>query len=131
MRPLGDQHSSRSDAPGSHRVQVTPPQLFDPVTVGASPDRCQCTACHTHVHEGEQIGVYAYRLASTDRWDVARVFCHACAPEQLPEPTLGVAELLVTGTLGTLSEPATQSHRLCVTEVLTQHVSPPTEGIQP
>jgi hypothetical protein len=131
MRNLGDQRSSRSDATGSHQVQVTPPQLFEPVTVGPSPDRCHCTACHTPVHEGEQIGVYAYRLASTDRWDVARVFCRVCTPEQLPEPTLGVAELLVTGTLGTLSEPATQSHRLCVTEVLTQHVSPPTEGVQP
>ena len=131
MRNPVDQDSSSSDATGTHRIQVTPPQLFEPVTVGPSPNRCHCTACHTHVHEGEQIGVYAYRLAGTDRWDIARVFCRVCTPEQLPEPTLGVAELLVTGTLGTLSEPATQSHRLCVTEALTQRVRPPTEGVQP
>lgn len=131
MRKLVDQCSSRSDDMGTHRVQVTPPRLFEPVTVGPSPDRCHCTACHTRVHEGEQIGVYAYRLASTDRWDVARVFCRVCTPEQFSEPTLRVAELLVTGTLGTRSEPATQSHRLCVTEVLTQDVSPPMEGVQP
>ena len=126
-----DRQQSRSDATRSPRIQVTVSQLFEPVTVGSLPDRCHCTACRTRLREGQRIGVYAYRLGSADRWDVARVFCPACAPEQVREPTLGVAELLVTATLGTVSEPATQSHRLCVTEVLTQRVSPPTEGAQP
>ena len=115
----------------SPRVEVTGSQLLEPVTVGASPDCCHCTACRTCLCEGEQIGLYAYRLRSADRWDVTRVFCHTCAPGQVREPTLGVAEILVTGTLSTLSESATQLHRLCVTEVRTQRVSPPTEGVQP
>ena len=126
-----DGASSRSDAMGPHRVRSTPSQLLEPVTVGPSPEQCHCTACHTRIREGEQIGLYAYRLADTDQWDVARVFCRSCTPAQLRDPTLGVAECLVTGTLGTLSNPATQSHRLCVSEVLTESVSSPTEGVQP
>ena len=126
-----DRQQPRSDTTRSPRVEVTGSQLLEPVTVGASPDCCHCTACRTGLREGEQIGLYAYRLGSTDRWDVTQVFCRTCTPEQLTEPTLGVTELLVTGTLGTLSDPATQSHRLCVVEVATQRVSPPTEGAQP
>ena len=126
-----DRQQPRSDTTRSPRVEVTGSQLLEPVTVGASPDCCHCTSCRTCLREGEQIGLYAYRLRSADRWDVTRVFCHTCAPEQVREPTLGVAEILVTGTLSTLSESATQLHRLCVTEVRTQRVSPPTEGVQP
>ena len=116
---------------GSPLLQATPSQLLGSVTIGSAPDRCHCTACHTDIREGQQIGLYAYRLADTRRWDVARVFCRGCTPDQLAKPTRGVAELLVTGTLGTLSDPATQSHRLCVAEVLTQRLSPPTDGVQP
>ena len=126
-----DRQQPRSDTTRSPRVEVTGSQLLEPVTVGASPDCCHCTACRTCLCEGEQIGLYAYRLANTDQWDVARVFCCVCTPKQLTEPTLGVTELLVTGTLGTLSDPVTQLHRLCVVEVATQRVSRPTEGAQP
>jgi hypothetical protein len=126
-----DRQLQETETEGVPLLQATPPQLLGSVTIGSSPDRCYCTACHTHVGEGQEIGLYAYWLTDTRRWDVARVFCRACTPDQLAKPTLGVAELLVTGTLGTLSDPATQSHRLCVAEVLTQQVSPPTDGVQP
>ena len=127
---IGLEHS-RPGATGVPRIQVTPAQLLEPITVGSPPECCHCTVCRTALRTGQQIGVYAYRLESADRWDIVRIFCHTCTPDQLREGTLGVAELLVTGTLGTLSDPSTQSHRLCVTEVLTETVSPPTEGVQP
>ncbi len=80
---------------------------------------------------GQHVGLYAYRLAEASRWDIARLYCHRCAPDRLVGPTLGAAEVLMTGTLGTVSYPARQSHRLCVAEVLTRRVSPPTEGTRP
>lgn len=126
-----DREHPRPGATGSPRIRVPPAQLLEPVIVGSTPECCHCTACRTALREGQRIGVYAYRLGSANRWDLARIFCHTCTPDQLGEGTLGVTELLVTGTLGTLSNPSTQSHRFCVAEVLTETVSPATEGIQP
>jgi hypothetical protein len=111
-------------------IQTTPAQLLRPVLVGSSPTHCRCTDCQTTLHEGQQVGLYAYRLADADHWDIARVFCRDCTLERFVGPTLGAAELLVTGTLGTVSFLRTQSHRLCVVDVLTRVVSPPTEGSQ-
>lgn len=131
MNEHADQHAVATDTPALPAVQTTPVQLLRPVLIGSSPNQCQCTACHTTLGDGQQVGLYAYRLADAGRWDVARVFCRDCTPERFVGPTLGAAELLVTGTLGTISHAATQSHRLCVADVLTRRVSPPTEGSQP
>ena len=130
MSEHADQQSS-ADNTASPVIQTTPAQLMRPVPVGSSPTQCCCTDCKTTLREGQQVGLYAYRLVDTDRWDIARVFCRDCTPERFVGPTLGAAELLVTGTLGTVSHPATQSHRLCVGDVLTRVVSPPTEGSHP
>ena len=130
MSGHADQQSSVDDT-AAPVIRTTPSQLVRPVPVGSSSTQCRCTDCHTTLHEGQQVGLYAYRLADADRWDIARVFCRDCTPERFVGPTLGAAELLVAGTLGTVSYPATQSHRLCVAEVLTRRVSPPTEGSHP
>lgn len=125
---VGDRSQIDGAAP---LVQAPPTQLLQPISVGPTPDQCVCTGCRKRLYEGQQLGVYAYQLADADWWDVSRIYCRACTPEELVGPTLGAAELLVTGTLGTVSHPATQSHRLCLVEVLTRTISPPTEGTQP
>ena len=130
MSEHADQESSAGSTPPPV-VQTTPAQLLRPVPVGSSLTHCRCTGCHTTLRGGQQVGLYAYRLADADRWDIARVFCRDCTPERFVGPTLGATELLVTGTLGTVSHPATQSHRLCVADVLTRVVSRPTEGSHP
>lgn len=112
-------------------MQTSVAQLLTPVSVGAAPDRRYYTDCRQKLREGQQLGLYAYRVASARRWDIARMYCRECAPEGVVGPTLGATELLVTGTLGTVSNPATQTHRLCLAEVLTQTVSPPSKGATP
>ena len=130
MSEHADQESSAGSTPPPV-VQTTPAQLLRPVPVGSSLTHCRCTGCHATLREGQQVGLYAYRLTDVNRWDIARVFCRDCTPKRLVGPTLGAAELLVAGTLGTVSYPTIQSHRLCVADVLTRRVSPPTEGAQP
>ena len=120
-----------TDAEAPSLVRTTPSQLLEPSTVGPSPGQCHCTECNRQIGEGESIGVYAYRLSEASRWDIARLYCRECAPDRLVGPTLGAAELLVTGTLGTVLYPTRQSHRLCVAEALTRSVSPPAEGARP
>lgn len=131
MSEHANRQSPAEDTTAPLIVQTTPSQLLRPVAVGSSPNQCRCGDCRVRLREGQQVGLYAYRPADADRWDVARVFCRECTPEQLAGPTLGVTELLVTGILGTISYPSIQSHRLCIAEVLTRRVSPPTEGSQP
>ena len=130
MSEHADPQSSVDDT-ATPVIQTTSSQLLQPVPVGSGAKQCRCHDCHTRLREGQQIGLYAYRLAEADRWDLARVFCRDCTPEQLAGPTLGVAELLGTGTLGTVSYSAIRSHQLCIAEVLTRRVSPPTEGSHP
>lgn len=129
MSGNGDRQSSADDTTPPV-VQTTPAQLLQPAPVGSSPKQCCCTDCQTTLREGQQVGLYAYRLADADHWNIARVFCCECIPDRLVGPTLGAAELLITGTLGIVSYPAIQTHQLCVAEVLTRVVSPPTEGSQ-
>lgn len=130
MSGHADQQSS-TDNTAPPAVQTTPSQLLRPVPVGSSPNQCRCTDCQTTLHEGQQVGLYAYRLGDADHWDIARVFCRDCTPERFVGPTLGATELLAIGMLVTVSNPARQSHWLCVAEVLTRRISPPTEGSQP
>ena len=123
--------SMDADAEAPALVRATPSQLLEPNTVGPSPGQCHCAGCHGRLRAGQHVGLYAYRLTEASRWDIARLYCRECAPDRLVGPTLGAAEVLVTGTLGTVSYPARQSHRLCVAEVLTRRVSPPMEGTRP
>lgn len=131
---MSEQASDRRSADehaAPRMISVTPTRLVSPVVVGPTGGDCRCTTCRAAIHAGQQVGVYAYRLADAREWDIARVFCRDCAPAGVSHPTLGTTELLVTGRLGTVSLPATQSHRLCVVEVLTRTVSPQTEGTPP
>jgi hypothetical protein len=83
------------------------------------------------IQEGSYTVVYAYRCAERDHWDLRRCYCTDCAPSTIETPTLGVTELLAQVWLGTLAQPRTRTHELCLTEVECVAVSPPSESVDP
>lgn len=112
-------------------LRCRPGQLFAGLAIGTPAGTVVCTACDTAVVEGQRVGVYAYQRAEGLCWDTRRAYCADCVPATLSSPTLGVAELIVRGWVGTLALPRTRTHRPCLVEVQPVIYSPPTEGCPP
>jgi hypothetical protein len=89
-----------------------------------------CTSCDDHLEAGERVEVYAYRLSGRAGWSVPRLLCEDCAWGGLIE-TLGAIELLATADLGTLSNPAQQTHTAVLVSPEVERMSPPTTGNDP
>jgi len=115
----------------SSRVTVEPAQFLTGLTVGLPTTRVVCVGCTAQLAEGRAVTVYGYRRAESSQWNLRRCYCTDCAPSAIGEPTLGVTELLAQAWLGTVSQPETRSHRLCLTAVEMVDHSPPQEGTRP
>lgn len=116
-------------------VRATPTQLLRGLTLPSAQStptpHVRCTACDTQLRAGASITAPAYRLTQTREWVLPRVYCRRCGPKTCPQPTRGAVDVLVTGTLATISDATTQTHALCVTTLEPIAVSPPTEGSNP
>ena len=112
-------------------VTATPAQVLHGHPVGPKPDAAVCIGCGSPLHETDIVFVYAYRCADAAQWEVPRLFCHGCAPGRIRSPTLGAAEVLVGGRLGSITLPTSRSARLCLAELSLRAFSGPTEGCSP
>ena len=102
-------------------VRATPTQVLRGLTLPSAQStptpHVHCTACDTQLREGTPITAPAYRLTQTREWVLPRVYCRRCSPETCPQPTRGAVDVLVTGTLATISDATTQTHTLCLSTV--------------
>ncbi|MEF8825337.1 MAG: hypothetical protein V5A27_03205 [Halapricum sp.] len=113
------------------RVLTTLEQLLTGLSIGTADQYVYCTACRQAQYEGHAVTVYAYRCSEASSWDVARCYCEDCAPTVIETPTLGAGECLASATLGSRAFPSEQRHRLCLNDIATVALSPPTEGTSP
>lgn len=121
---------SETDADQS-TITSTPQQVLAGMQVGLPDLVVVCTYCGEEVAEGQACTVYAYRPADDHEWYPARCYCQACAPDEIPTPTMGTSEVLVQAWLGVVSRPHDRSHRLCLLKVDLLASSPPSEGSPP
>ncbi len=112
-------------------IQSTPAQVLAGVQVGLPDLTAVCTCCGESITEGQATSVYAYQPADEQEWYLARCYCQACAPDEIPTPTVGTSEVVVQAWLGVVSRPHDRSHRLCLLEVELVAFSPPAEGHDP
>jgi len=106
---------------------TAPTDILDGQHVGVGREAL-CVACKRTLRAGARVTLYAYSLASSALWDAPRVYCDACAPEEIETPTLGAREALVAGSLATRSAVAQQSHRLTFAAERAVACSAPGEG---
>lgn len=74
----------------------------------AGGEAIQCLACEQPLRDGAAVGGFACRCADDDTWRLCRVYCGTCRPDGVQVTTLGVAEAVVYGRLGVVSDGATQ-----------------------
>jgi hypothetical protein len=122
-------HPSQPSSPEC--IPARPRTILTGTLIGTSGCQGVFTGCLQDLQEGQTVRVYAYRITDSHDLDVARCYCPECGPDRIVGPTLGATEVLATARLGIRSRPATRTHRLCLDEVSTIGVSPPTEGAQP
>lgn len=122
-------HPSQPSSPAC--IPARPRTILTGTLIGTSGCQGVCTGCLQELQEGQTGRVYAYRIADSHDLDIARWYCPECGPDQIVGPTLGATEVLARARLGIRSRPATRTHHLCLDEVATIAVSPPTEGTQP
>jgi hypothetical protein len=82
-------HSSGAGVAEATQLVATPAQLFTGFAVGLPSLAVVCAHCHTRLHEGDEVSVYAYRPVEDARWYLGRSCCPVCAPETVATPTLG------------------------------------------
>lgn len=115
-------------------IRATPTQVLTGLTLPSTdttPPHSRCTSCDTRLTEGPTVTASAYRLTQMRAWVIPRVYCRECAPTTCPQPTRGAVDVLVTGTLATISDATTQTHSCCLIDLEPIAVSPPTEGSNP
>lgn len=121
--------------PHGHLVKATPTQVLTglslPTALRTPTPHVRCTVCDTQLRAGATIIAPAYRLTQTREWVIPRVYCRRCGPTTCPQPTRGAVDVLVTGTLATISDATTQTHALCLTELEPIASSPATTGSRP
>jgi hypothetical protein len=113
------------------QICTTPQQTLRGLEIGLATQEVCCTGCRESMIEGETGWVYAYKRPDAPEWQIARCYCHACAPDRIETPTLGVSEVLVTTTFGVCSQALGQIHHLCLTDITLVSLSPPTEETPP
>jgi hypothetical protein len=92
-----------------------------------SGETTRCQSCQSHLGEGDEATVYAYRPAERQLVSVARWYCTDCDRREIQHPTLGCYEWLVEARLATTSDVATQSHALTLLDIEILDESPPEE----
>jgi len=111
-------------------VEATPEHAFAGRELGAG-GKTPCLSCGETIRDGDPVGAYLHRPSDGVVWTVARVFCDACNPKCVAVPTLGAAEVVVTGRAAVLSDAATQDARLVLRSPSVSWHSPPGDGGEP
>jgi hypothetical protein len=100
-------------------------QILTGHRVGVDSEVVRCIGCDEVLVAGDIVFAYAARCVETCRWTVPRLYCVGCTPPEIGSPTLGVAEALVGGRLGTQSSPSEQTHQHCLVELALRDWSSP------
>lgn len=121
-----------SDAPRATPIiaPTAPADAIDGEPVGVG-ETAYCQTCRRALHAGEPVACYAYRLVDSPCWDVARLYCYACAPDGIDSPTLGALEVLASARLRWRSSAGEPARRLCLSSPTVGRYAPPSEGAAP
>ena len=102
---------------------ATLPQLLTGTAISEDPTY-PCSICGTSMGVGDVVFAYASRRQDCSRWLVRRFYCWGCAPTRMISPSLGVAEAIVGGRIGTRTDPTPRVSQLCLTEIAVRDFSP-------
>lgn len=120
--------TSATSCSSKQAASSTIEQILTGIVVSDDSGVARCTACDDVIAATDIVFAYASRCVEKREWRIPRLYCVGCAPATIRTPTLGVAEVVVGGRLGTRSCPTARIHRSCLTEIAVRSYSPPSEG---
>ena len=82
-----------------------------------SGETTRCQYCQSHLNEGDEVTVYAYRPTEKQLVSVARLYCTECDRQEIEHPTLGCYEWLAEARLALTSDVTFQSHVLTLVDI--------------
>ncbi len=112
-------------------VHATLEQVLGGRLVGTPDGRAACLHCPTALEAGDDVVGYAYWFDDAIDWELGRMDCAGCGPDEVASPTLGLTEAIVTAVVGGRVIPGTDEVWLCLSDVGVDQTSPPTEGAEP
>jgi hypothetical protein len=98
------------------------PQLLTGQAIG---ETASCSMCESKLDLSDVVFAYACRRINRSHWTVRRLYCWGCCPTRIESGTLSVTEAIVSGRVGTRTDPTARETKLCLTELVVRDYSPP------
>lgn len=106
-------------------IEIDVTQLF----VGTRlPAGATCTRCDHRFRENDHCVVYAVRPEDAPTYTLRALYCPDCAPDTIPNPTLGSTEYLLTSRLACTETTSPRQQYLTLLTATVHTASPLTNG---